>query len=1245
MKRFTRAQLYILSLLILLAVFALAGLFAVRQEASAEDVALKGEGTEGYPYLIENEEDYIAFAAAVNGGEAFVDKYVSQTTDLDFSSYTDVSPIGIYGAFNYFRGTYDGCGYTISNISVNSDSGGLFGALSGTVKNVNLISGTFTGQRIGCIAYSASSSQAKIINCYTSATVNAPNAGGIAFMFNAGGIYNCLTVARSSSGDYLPVSGAYSSFTYNSYTMAQSVNAASSGTTVDCEGALSADDINNSSFAYTMNRGAVLSCLNYGDAADEHGLKPWGYDGESIYLATEYKDDFSGYKLSGKGTESDPYIIATAKDFRYLAYACNTLMRTYKGKYFKQTADIDFEYIPMTAVARVDLDTSFDGIYDGGGHTMSGYRIYEGVEKNTAFFGVIGGTVANLGLEDGYVYGNCAAGIAINASSTSALVFNCYSKADMGGRRGGGIVDHFIGVVLSCVSVATMNGKPAPMAGYGVGMLSGTFSTGVEFGDTVYGTSLVNYTLTEEELFSAECAEKVNAELEAAYFAYDFEQIPAAYLWNLSDKDGKLFSGETSSKEKYDPKNYFSGRGTTYDPYIVSTAEDFKFFATSVNAGYKYSGITLRQTEDIDFDELYLLPIGVFDTEDTFCGVYDGGGHIIENLNIYQATGTCNTALFGSLSGSVYNLGYASGTVYGALSAGIAYYGATIESRVVNCYFTGNLSAYRTSGISDTFRGYIINCYSDGDDIYAGERAPLCAIAASNIIHSYSTGKINGQGLTYEDADSSCISVGQLKSYGASFASIMNAGCLYTARTGECTLQSLTEWTYEDGAVRQGGYYAKSYRSYVTDFSGSGSSYNPYRIRTAEDLLKLQIVTSAGEEYSGAYFIQTANIDCSSLEGAIPVGCLIDYAFRGEYNGGGCKITGLKLRGSVYSGAAAFIMNLGGRAINVCLYDSSVLGDYAAGIALYADVKSEAQIVNCIVCSTRIRGTKDSAGLLLYGREADIYNSLYLRSGSGSSFACKQAGRLFGVYTDGELYDDYEYITADECYIITTLPTVKNRVTYTEAIKGLNANIIELKQRYGMNIVGCVATFAADGDGGVEFNGMFSISFSNLSQSLSVFGDEISLYFLVYLGVGLVFISFFAEVAAYIKRKRLALNKADDIRRGTLSEEAKEAVYDEFYADREVALSVAEQRLIGDVKGKGGKVERDAARVNVASVAAERKAAKKRAVRKIDKEEAESAAADKKLSAEDGAKAEDNADDDGPLVFSLEDILGGDDDL
>lgn len=152
----------------------------------------EGSGTIDDPFLIYDCEDLLAFSESVNSGVTYYHQYVQLANDIDMQGF-EMQPIGIFGDGNYFWGTFDGNGYVIKNINVQSDSNtGLFGQLGGTVMNLGIESGSISGGYCnGSIASHSASQSAMIINCYNRASVfGIYRAGGIADNFD-GTILNC----------------------------------------------------------------------------------------------------------------------------------------------------------------------------------------------------------------------------------------------------------------------------------------------------------------------------------------------------------------------------------------------------------------------------------------------------------------------------------------------------------------------------------------------------------------------------------------------------------------------------------------------------------------------------------------------------------------------------------------------------------------------------------------------------------------------------------------------------------------------------------------------------------------------------------------------------------------------------------------------------------------------------------------------------------------------------------------------
>lgn len=98
-------------------------------------------------YHIATVAELTDWAALVNGGNDFSGKTVVLEDDVDLTGaeWTSVGP---------FRGTFDGQGNTISNLTVNgTECVGLFGSVVGTIKNVVLDTASITGNHyVGGIA-------------------------------------------------------------------------------------------------------------------------------------------------------------------------------------------------------------------------------------------------------------------------------------------------------------------------------------------------------------------------------------------------------------------------------------------------------------------------------------------------------------------------------------------------------------------------------------------------------------------------------------------------------------------------------------------------------------------------------------------------------------------------------------------------------------------------------------------------------------------------------------------------------------------------------------------------------------------------------------------------------------------------------------------------------------------------------------------------------------------------------------
>ena len=140
-----------------------------------------GDGTASNPYLVEDAYDLDAIRNYL--GDTSV--HFKQVADIDMSVITDFLPIQDGTSTSnsgVFRGTYDGNGFSILNLSINQQRNyvGLFGIISGaTLKNITITNSSITGQEYVGILIGQARGDNQIENCHVQGTVSAVGYGGL----------------------------------------------------------------------------------------------------------------------------------------------------------------------------------------------------------------------------------------------------------------------------------------------------------------------------------------------------------------------------------------------------------------------------------------------------------------------------------------------------------------------------------------------------------------------------------------------------------------------------------------------------------------------------------------------------------------------------------------------------------------------------------------------------------------------------------------------------------------------------------------------------------------------------------------------------------------------------------------------------------------------------------------------------------------------------------------------------------
>lgn len=246
----TRVPKVRLGMLLCAVALMVVGCIACPGEALAKGGTLSGEGTEASPYLVEDADDLVAVSTNVNSGDSkWMAASYKLTADIDMSGVANFTPIGksvtYGGGGEYFRGTFDGNGKEIKDITINTTESGsktaLFGVVAGksssepaVIKNLTL-SGNITNS--GAKSYSgdyaggiiAQANDVEVFNCLNKANVTNVNnsycAGIIGYHLSP---YTCHIDSCGNEGNITASSG--SSYSTSSANVAGIVSTLNPGT-------------------------------------------------------------------------------------------------------------------------------------------------------------------------------------------------------------------------------------------------------------------------------------------------------------------------------------------------------------------------------------------------------------------------------------------------------------------------------------------------------------------------------------------------------------------------------------------------------------------------------------------------------------------------------------------------------------------------------------------------------------------------------------------------------------------------------------------------------------------------------------------------------------------------------------------------------------------------------------------------------------------------------------------------------
>jgi hypothetical protein len=510
---------------------------------------------------------------------------------------------------------------------------------------------------------------------------------------------------------------------------------------------------------------------------------------------------------TGDGTSGNPYQIATWQNIYWISQNSAEW-----SKHYTQIANIDFaDAIP--AINTWDGGagflpigngtTYFIGSYDGQGHTISNLYINRPYTLHIALFGYTWGSVIlDLGMVNVDITGRVRVGGLVGLNSNNSSISNSYSTGNITGIDNvGGLVGYnFVdSIVSNCFSTGNVIGSNCVggLVGYNYddSSVSNSYSTGNVSGSTyvggltgcsylssitnsyssgsVSGSSsfggLVGYnnmtvsncfwdaetdgiagTNSGDNNFGATGKTTLEMKTQSTFTdaGWDFTSI-----WNINETNNNgypFLQWQTFPLPGIQPV----GSGTGQDPYQITVLENLLWLAHFQTA----TGMIFTQMNDIDASVTNtwengdgFIPIGNIHQ---FRGYYDGQGYTISNLYINRSE-VIEQGLFGNTRSCIIrNLGVINAEVVGFSDVGILIGNADEETRVWNCFTSGDITANRMAGgmIGTAYDIYLENSYNTVNILSPGGNTYIGGLIGydkySSITNCYNIGSLMNPGVT-----------------------------------------------------------------------------------------------------------------------------------------------------------------------------------------------------------------------------------------------------------------------------------------------------------------------------------------------------------------------------------------------------------------------------------------------------------------------------------------------------------------
>jgi uncharacterized repeat protein (TIGR02543 family) len=413
-------------------------------------------------------------------------------------------------------------------------------------------------------------------------------------------------------------------------------------------------------------------------------------NGNEITLYAQWKFDYANAWGTDGTTEESAYVISNKAALDRFANELNAGGK-FKGKFVKLDADID-----LTGQGFAGLPGTFEGTFDGDGHTISGLDI---TAPSVGFFAILNGTVKNLTLKgkmtvEGY---NGSGGAVAADTESEAVIDNCVCLVTMSSpgyqQNVGGVVGYNDGgIITNCYYLGTTADYDHINAvGY---IFAGDendnhalFSLTKDGDVTMSGLTIDEGTIIDNKYIAQ------GQTLTMTLTADDNAGFKYQVMNDLTNSYDDVFL-EALGNDEYSlmmpaqdvylmPVYLYDGLSSlTYEEnaYHVKTVADLKAVADAADAGYADYTFVLDNDITITIDDA-----DKFSGIASFSGTFDGQGHTISGMNI---SGADEAGFIGNLSGTVKNLTLKDCTVTGTNYVGILA-GSIYNGNIYDCFVDG----------------------------------------------------------------------------------------------------------------------------------------------------------------------------------------------------------------------------------------------------------------------------------------------------------------------------------------------------------------------------------------------------------------------------------------------------------------------------------------------------------------------------------------------------------------------------